>query len=37
MERIMNEENGLDCNVEGYAVGPVNRDEVVEVLGEMKN
>ena len=40
MERIMNEENDLDCNVEGFAVeGPVvcaSKDEVLQALNEMK-
>ena len=40
MERIMNEENGWDCNVEGDAVeGPVvcvSREEVLQALNEMK-
>ena len=40
MERIMNEENDLDRNVEGDALeGPVvcvNREEMLQVLNEMK-
>ena len=40
MERIMNEENDLDHNVEGDAVeGPVvcvSREEVLQELNEMK-
>ena len=40
MEKIMNEENDLDCNVEGFAVeGPVvcaSKDEVLQALNEMK-
>ena len=40
MERIMNEENDLDCNVEGDAViGPVvcvGREEVLQALNDIK-
>ena len=40
MERIMNEENDLDRNVEGDAAeGPVvcvSREEVLQALSEMK-
>ena len=40
MERIMNEENDWDCNVEGVAVeGPVicvGREEMLQVLNELK-
>ena len=40
MERIMNEENGWDRNVEGDTVeGPVvcvSREEVLQALNEMK-
>ena len=40
MERIMNDENDLDHNVEGDAVeGPVvsvSREEVLQALNEMK-
>ena len=32
MERIMNEENDWDCNVEG----DVSREEVLQALNEMK-
>ena len=38
-ERIMNEENDWDCNVEGDAVGPVvcvSREEVLQELNQMK-
>ena len=39
MERIMNEENDWDGNVEGYAVGLVvcvSREEVMQELNEIK-
>ena len=40
VERIMNDENNWDCNVEGDAVeGPVfcvSREEVLQALDEMK-
>ena len=40
MERIMNNENDWDCNVEGDAVeGPVvcvSREEVLQALNDMK-
>ena len=39
MQRITNEENDLDHNVEGNAVGPVvsvRREQVLKALNEMK-